>query len=344
MTTTDETTALVLDADAEARAQRLHRESLVIDASGVVACEPEHFERTAAGGVDVVNHTVARPGQGLADSLAAINACRRWIDANSGKVRLGLTAQGILDARSEGKESIVLGPQHSEFLGTDLSRVGTFADLGVRVIQLTYQTRNWIGDGCGEPNPGGLSRFGRDVVAEMDRVGVVVDLSHVSHPTSFDAIEAAAGPVILSHAHPAAVTPHVRAKSDDLIKALADKGGVIGLTALSPFNALVPGRWPGLNELRVHFEHLLELVGPDHVGIGFDFDETISYDSWLRSKKANPELATEYSFEQRRIRDLQDSSDALNVTRVLVSIGLDDETIAKILGLNFLRVFAAVWQ
>ena len=344
MTTLDETAGLELDAEAEARAERLHRESLVIDASGVVAYEPAHFERTTAGSVDVVNHTVARPGQGLAESLAAINTCRRWIDDNADKVGLALSVQDIMDNRNAGRESIILGPQHSEFLGTDLSRLGTFADLGVRIIQLTYQTRNWVGDGCGEPNAGGLSRFGRDLVGEMDRTGVVVDLSHVSIPTSFDAIEAASGPVIFSHAHPSAVTEHIRAKPDDLIRALADKGGVIGLTALSPFTALTPGRWPGLNELRAHFQHLLELVGPDHIGIGFDFDETISYESWLEAKAANPELATEYPYEQRRIRDLQDSSMAMNVTRVLVSLGLDDEAIGKILGLNFLRVFTAVWQ
>jgi len=346
MTTVDQNTGsdLGLDEAAEARAERLHRESLVIDCSGVVAYEPEHFERTGAGGVDVVNHTVARPGQGLAESLAEINTCRRWIDANADRIVLARTADDIIQAKERGQESIVLGPQHSEFLGTDLSRLGTFHDLGVRIIQLTYQNRNWVGDGCGEPNPGGLSRFGRDLVAEMDRVGVVVDLSHVSHPTSFDAIELAAGPVILSHAHPAAVTPHVRAKSDDLIKALADKGGVIGLTALSPFTALTPGVWPGLPELRVHFEHVLNVVGADHVGIGFDFDETITYEHWLHAKQTHPEFVTEHTYEQRRIRDLQDSSQALNITRILVSIGLDDESIRKILGLNFLRVFAAVWR
>lgn len=335
---------IALDATQEARAAELHRRSLVIDASGVVAYEPEHFQRTGSGGVNVVNHTVVRPPDGLHACLNQINECRRWIDANSDRIGLALTVDDIEAGFAQGTEQLIFGPQHSEFLQTDLSLLGTFYDLGVRIIQLTYQTRNWVGDGCGEPNPGGLSRFGRDLVSEMNDMGVVIDLSHTSHPTSFDAIKVSEDPVVLTHAHPAAVTPHTRAKSDELLQAVAESGGVIGLTALSPFTSLEKGQWPGLVELGVHFQYMLDLVGVDHVGIGMDFDETITFESWSEAKKRNPEFQTEYTYEQRRIRSLQDSSEIPNVTRLLVSLGLSDEEIQKILGLNFLRVFKEVWR
>lgn len=332
-----------LDEAAERRAQRLHFESLVIDGCGGIKYEPEHFDRLAAGGVNVLSHTVTWPLSGLREAQRDIAFCRRWIHEHRDRGLLVETVADIKDAFATGREAIVLGPQHSEFIERDTGAIATFFDLGIRIMQLTYQTANWIGSGCGEPNPGGLTRFGRDVIRAMHEVGMVVDLSHCSHPTSMDAVEFAEGPVIFSHASVHAVTPHVRTKKDDVIRALAEKGGVIGLTALSVQNELEPNVRPSMDAFARHVDHLLNLVGPDHIGIGLDFHEHRTPETHAAAHKVNPELGSAYRFEQRRIIELSDFPEAPNITRTLVGMGLGDDEITKILGLNFLRVFEEVW-
>jgi membrane dipeptidase len=329
-------------ADRE-RADELHRSSIVIDCCGSIRREREQFDVLAAGGVTALSQTVPYPMADLPTALQEINTFRRWLDEHPDRAVLARDTADIRAAKADGKAALILGPQHSEFLDRDVSRVGTFHDLGVRIMQLTYQTSNWIGDGCGEANPGGLSRFGQKVVEAMEETGIVIDLSHTSHPTSMDAIEAASGPVICSHANVHALTPHARTKRDDLIKALADKGGVVGLTALSVQNEAAPGQRPNLDQYLAHVQHLLDLVGPDHIGIGLDFHEHRTPEMHAAAHRANPELGSSYTFEERRIVDLTTFEEVPNITRGLVALGLSDDTIRKILGGNFLRVFEQVW-
>jgi len=161
-----------------------------------------------------------------------------------------------------------------------------------------------------------------------------------------DAIEHSKNPVLLTHAHPFALSPHVRAKSDDLIKALAAKGGVIGLTALSGFSYRPeqPKVRPALDRWAEHMQYLVNLVGIDHVGIGLDFDETNTPAKWAADHAAQPELETGWGWDDRRIHDLTHAGEEVNVTRALVWAGFSDAEIIKILGENFLRVFKRVWK
>jgi membrane dipeptidase len=337
---------ITLTAEQERRAVALHRSSIVVDCSSVLKQEPSHIERARAGGVTVTNHTVTRVRSDLPQALREINMCRRWIDQNPNDVLLCLGVEDIHEAKRSDREAIVFGPQNTEFLGTDLDFVGTFYDLGVRIMQLTYQRQNWVGSGCGERRDGGLTTFGRKVVSLMDDLGMVVDISHCGHVTGMDAIEHSRNPVLLTHAHPAALSPHVRAKSDDLIKALAARGGVIGLTALSAFNHRPeqPLVRPGLDRWVEHVRYLVDLVGIDHVGIGLDFDETNTPEKWAADHAAQPELKSGWSWEDRRIHDLTHAGEEVNVTRALVWGGFSDAEIEKILGANFLRVFKQVWK
>ncbi len=334
-----------LSADAEARAASLHQDAIVIDGSSVVKQEDAHFERAFAGGVTATNHTVTAPSSDFETAMLDMATCSRWISANSERGLLATTVADIHEAKQSRREAIIFGPQNSEFIGTDLRRLDAAYELGMRIMQLTYQRQNWVGAGCGEARDAGLTTFGRQLVKSMDDLGVVVDLSHCGAETSAQAIAESRHPVIFTHAHPSAVTPHIRAKSDDLLRALADRGGVVGITALSAFLAdpAEPRRRPGLEAFARHMEYLLELIGEDHVAIGLDFDETNTPDKFAASRLEHPELDTGFGWDDKRIHDLTHAGEEGAVTRVLVSLGLADEAVKKILGGNFLRVFNEVW-
>lgn len=336
---------LGLDEATARRAETLHAESIVIDCGAVVKQEDAHFERFRAGGVTAVDHTVTQPDIGLAEALAAVNECRRWIEAHSEQVILGLNPEDITRAKESGREAIIFGPQDTLFLERDLNNLGAFYDLGLRILQLTYQTRNWVGDGCGEPEGAGLTRFGRDLVREMNRLGMVIDLSHCGRRTAMEAIELSSDPVVFSHAHPYSLRPHVRAKDDELLLELAKRGGVIGPTALSAFVAKPEEKRPGLREFVAHVDYLLQLLGTDHVGIGLDFDETNTVAKHEQLMRNHPELelGEQRPWDDRKVEDLTSAADVGGVTAALVATGHDDDTIRKVVGGNFLRVFREVW-
>lgn len=335
-----------LDEEQSARARSIHARAIVIDGSSVVMQEDAHFERAATGGVTATNHTVTHPPSDFETAMLDMARCRRWIADHQDRGILATTVADIREAKASGREAIIFGPQNTEFIGTDLGRFEAAYEMGVRVLQLTYQRQNWVGTGCGEQRDGGLSSFGRTLVRAMDELGVVVDLSHCGEQTSLDAIAESRNPVILSHAHPAAVTPHVRAKSDDMLRALAAGGGVIGITALSAFleNPERKGERPGMEMFVRHMSHLLDLIGPEHVGIGLDFDETNTPDKFAEARRSHPELDTGFGWDDKRIHGLTHAGEEGIVTRALVSMGLSDDEIIGILGGNFLRVFDQVWQ
>lgn len=158
--------------------------------------------------------------------------------------------------------------QDTHPIGTDLSRVGMFHDLGVRVMQLTHNTRNLVGDGYVDRVNGGLSRFGHDVVRELNEKRVLIDLSHCSEQTTLDAIRHSSRPCAFTHAGCRAVLPTERNKTDAQIRALADKGGVIGIFNMSCW--LTESDQASVDAVVAHIEHAVRLAGIDHVGFGSD--------------------------------------------------------------------------
>jgi membrane dipeptidase len=343
-----DTRGIELSEEEEERARRLHAESIIIDCSSVVKQEPSHIERARAGGVTATNHTVTHPMSDLAAALKELNSCRRWIEDNADDVLLATKVSDVREAKRSNREAIIFGPQNTEFIGTELSHLATAYDLGVRILQLTYQRQNWVGSGCGERRDGGLTNYGREFVREMNRLGIVVDVSHCGQVTGADAIETSETPVIVSHGHPSRVAPHARAKDDNLLLALAQSGGVMGVTAISMFlyDPAEPDVRPGLRDLAKHLAYLIELVGVDHVGIGLDFDETNTPQKYAADAAAHPEIYTQtaaFGWDDKRIHGLTHAGEELAVTRTLVSLGLSDEDVHKILGGNFLRVFSQVW-
>jgi len=333
-----------LSKDEIDHALELHGEAIVVDCSVALKMEDAYFERAREGGITAHNHTVTDPRENLPEAVKSIGAFYRWVRQHEDKGLIALTAEDIRRAKREGKVAFILGPQNAKFLEDDPGLVHAFHGLGVRVLQLTYQYRNQIGDGCGERTDAGLSRFGLDAVDEMNRVGMLIDLSHVGPATTRDAMEASSDPVVFSHGHPRALKDHVRNKTDEQLHALAEKGGVIGITEYSPICELKRGVRPDVDDFLKHVDYVADLIGVDHVGLGLDIDERSTPERWGAFASAYPELSGGYDFVGKRARDLDWITKAPNVTKGLVGRGYSDAEILKILGGNFLRVFERVWR
>lgn len=259
------------------------------------------------------------------------------------------TPEQILAAKRDGKIAVLFDtnavplPAHIENLEQALSFIRVFAHLGVRMMHLTYNRRNLIGDGCAEPNDAGLSGFGHSVIEEMNAHGVIPDLAHSGNRTAIEAAEHSKKPVVISHSASAALSDHYRSKRDDAARAVAKSGGFIGVCAYPDFL-----RGTGdLTAMLNHIEHFVDIVGADHVAIATDCGATIGplrhtkkvhrkqplFDSWW------PEDAVLSPFNVTG--EMWDSMAWTNFplfTVGMVQRGFSDEDIRKILGSNYLRV------
>jgi membrane dipeptidase len=231
-------------------------------------------------------------------------------------------------------------------MATDLGRLGTFYDLGVRILQLVYQRQNFIGSGCGEKDDAGITAFGRRFIQEMNALGIVVDVSHAGQRTTVEAMEASEHPIMITHSFCASLSPHIRAKSDDTIRALGQHGGVMGITGLSPYLYMPdkPTTQPTIERLVEHIDHVVELAGIDSVAIGLDFDETFTPEKRAEGAKKHGGLLGTWPWPERRCKALNDAAEFPNITAGLVKRGYSDEDILKVLGGNWMRVMQAVWR
>lgn len=319
---------------------------MIIDGSSIALYEPVQLELARAGGVTAINHTVTRPEADWAAATQQLRAAQDWIDANPDDLALVRTVDDLQHCKDTGRLGIIFGPQDSHFLGGDINRLSAAYDAGLRVMQLTYQNRNCVGDGCGVVDAGPLTDFGRDVVRGMNQLGIVVDLSHVSIATGWSALEVSTEPIVYTHAHAEKVTPHPRSKPDDQIRAVASTGGVIGVSAASSLAQRIPGVQPDLDDFFFHIDYLVDLVGVDHVGIGLDFDQSNSrerYESWHR---AHPELDVNghmFPFDEVHVKGLSDLSCWPVIEQGLADRGVSAADSAALIGGNWHRVFGQIW-
>ena len=257
----------------------------------------------------------------------------------------------LLEAKRTERLGIIYGFQDTVPMDRDLGRLQLFADLGVKVMQLTYNVRNLVGDGCLEPANGGLSNYGREMVSRMNELGILVDLSHCGQQTTADGIAASTGPVAISHSGCAALEPHPRSKRDVELRAMAEKGGVVGIY-LMPF--LTPGRVPTAEDVLDHIEHALDVCGEDHVGIGSDLSVTPidgSDEYWARHREfvsrrvaqgiAAPAEDPNFLFT---VPDLNSPRRMELIADGLAGRGHPSARIEKVLGGNWLRLFREVWK
>jgi membrane dipeptidase len=324
-------------------------ERIIIDGLMGGVLTPRVIERLAGAGLTAINLTAARIGATLSEALSDLAFVREAIDRNSKQLQLVTTAADIRSARAAGRVGIVIGMQDTEPIGRNLYVLRTLHDIGVRIIQITHNRQCYVGTGCVEPDSG-LTAFGRQLVAEMNRLGLVVDLSHCGPRTTLDAIRYSSQPVMCTHANPLAVCPSSRNKSDEIITELAARGGVIGMAAWSPILYRGNRKRPRLLDLNDCIDHVLRITGPDHVSIGTDLcdDLTPTPESWAPSygpDGAFPEvtagLGDWYRFETTMAEGL-DTIAQMPALIEAVGSRYDPALAGKILGLNFMRVFETV--
>ena len=253
------------------------------------------------------------------------------------------SAEDLAAVHGSGRAGILIGIQNSSHFRSPQD-VETFHRLGQRVSQLTYNSRNMIGNGSTERVDGGISDFGVSIVEEMNRVGMAVDVSHSGDQTTLDACEVSSAPVLYTHSNARALNPgHPRCKTDEAIRRMAETGGVMGITGVRNF---VSDREPTtIEEYLDHFDHIRDLIGVEHLGIGSDID-LHGYDDMPAEQyaalKAN--YKGSYAFRDKiDIDEIAHPKRMFDVTDGLIRRGYTDDHIRGILGGNFQRVLAEIW-
>jgi membrane dipeptidase len=256
-------------------------------------------------------------------------------------VRLIETVADLKAAKQQGQLGIIFDLQSGDCIGRDRSRIRILHKLGLRVLQLTYMERNFIGDGCLEPENRGLTHFGIQVVRECNRVGVVVDCSHVGIRTTLDAAHHSDKPIVISHAACRALADNPRGVTDEQMKAVAQTGGLIGMTPYAPY--IRTDARPTIEDYLRHFDHAIELVGEDHVGVATDMFDGKTKLNWA-TPWYYPEVMRGTTFDSRRIEGFASKAELGLLVDAFLGHGYGDQLIGKILGGNWLRVLAAVWR
>ncbi|MGD0689242.1 MAG: membrane dipeptidase [Candidatus Bathyarchaeia archaeon] len=348
-------------------ALKLHDEAVVVDCLN--ACYPKEFDEEywrslKAGGVGAIKVTI--PDVECLSVSQVVSELAGWFhrlrSLEPSKMRLVRTVQELRKAKQEGAIAVILGSQGAGFLGLDLSSLDFFQRLGMRTMQPTYQRRNQFGSGCGERNDDGLSRLGVDWVESMNKLGMVISLSHVGYKTSMEVMEISKHSVVFDHSNPKALCNHVRNIADEQIQTCAEKGGVIGLTPLSMFvSDSKRSDQLGVSDYIKHIDYVADLVGVDHVGIGLDLAERHyrTADMILEERRMLPGITSKFveevedefiksgreklSFGELYMPWLTSMSKMPVITDALLGAGYSEQNVKKILGANFLRVFEKVW-
>lgn len=266
---------------------------------------------------------------------------REYCRANSDRFILTETVDDIIRAKLEGKLAIGFNFQGTEPLSRDISLIDVYYRLGVRSMILSYNYQNNVGTGCieGQVRDSGLSQFGKAVIAEMNKVGMLVDLSHTGHRTTLDAIEYSSSPCIFTHSNAKALFTHPRNIHDDQIRAVARTGGMIGITGVGAFVG-DPKVLPA-ESLFKHLDYMVQMVGPQHIGLGLDYMSPSTCDVAMTllkgdfSKLAMPSPPPWEFFHPTRIVEL---------IQLMIDHGYPTEDIKGILGGNFLSLAKRIWR
>ncbi len=315
-------------------AAALHQDALVLDMTFPwLAYLPldeqvEPLRRMAASGYTFVSLTLAVDSTGLNNTIQIIAKERAYFQANADKYVLVESVDDIRRAKQEGKLAIGFHFQGTGPVSSDLNMIATYYKLGVRHMLMAYNAKNEVGDGCTERTDGGLTRFGIQLVEEMNRVGMMVDVSHTGYRTSMDVFEISPAPVVFTHANPLALWDTYRNIRDDQIKACAKSGGVIGINGCGTF---LGDNVTDTETILRNLDYLAELVGPQHVGIGLDH-------------VSDPMALAVYMGASWGDTNFADPEQLPEITEGLIKRGYPEADIRGILGENWLRLAQQVWN
>lgn len=311
---------------------------LVFDGLQISNWDRATLEEVRLGGVHGIHATCA-VWEGTQDTIRNISDWYALERENSDIVSLVRSAKEIREAAATNKMAVLLGFQNSSPFEQDYTLVEVFHRLGVRVAQLTYNIQNHLGGACYEPHDSGLTRFGTRIIEEMNRVGMLVDLSHVGDRTSLDAVASSSAPVAITHANPRWFMDTPRNKSDELIKAVTDRGGVIGVCF---YPNVIGGKDATLRSFCEMVVKLVDQVGSEQVAIGSDSARNwpSTYVEHLRDGRWKPREPAQWPQWPEWFSSPKDFP---RVFEGLSDAGLSDESIKNIAGENWLRLFEKVF-
>lgn len=331
--------------EVEEEALRIHKESIVVDAhcDTIFHLADRPFKpdwrkrrlgvRDTAGHIDIPRlidggvdcqffaifvEAFYRPERALIRVLELIDSFQRELDENKAFIGLALSYDDVVEANRRGRIASLLSLEGGDAVQGGLAALRVLYRLGVRALSLTHNERNMLADGVSEARArGGLTSMGVQVVEEMNRLGIILDVSHLSESSFWDALEVCRGPLIASHSNCRHLCDSPRNLTDEQIKAIADKGGVVGVS-FSPSFLVKDGR-ATVKDVLNHVEHIVKVAGIDYVGLGSDFDGISS----------TPE-------------GLEDVAKLPKITLELLKRGFSEGEVKKVLGENFLRVMRQV--
>jgi membrane dipeptidase len=329
----------------------LHTEMLLARVADDATQQQEYLDAWKASGVTCV---IQNAGEESSSPLRLLKRLAHftWLtDKLRDRVSRAANPGDIEAARRQGRHCLYLTgngvplAQEWNSVAEELAYIRMFFQLGIRMMHLTYNRRNVLGDGCAEPANGGISDLGRAAIAEMNRTGVIVDIAHSGLRTSLEAAQASGKPVVASHTGAAAVNRHIRCKSDEVIRAIADTGGYVGICSVGSFL----GRGGDLNAMIDHIEYVVKKFGADHVAIGTDIAYIPSRaEAEYRKMGSRPKSRTRYeafwppgALDNRSHPSLAWTNWPM-FTVGMVQRGIPDTDVQKILGGNVMRVARAV--
>ncbi len=303
------------------------------------------FRQMREGGLDAVHVTIAYH-ETFREMVHRIEAWNRWFERYPDLIFQGRSGADVRRAREAGRTAIFFGFQNPSPIEDDLGLVEVCHALGVRFMQLSYNNQSLLATGCYEAEDPGITRMGRQVIKEMNRVGLVVDMSHSAERSTLEAIEISERPIAITHANPAFWHPALRNKSDDVLRALGRSGGMLGVS-IYPHH-LKDGSACTLESFCGMIARTAELIGPAHIGLGSDLcqDQPDSVVEWMRVGRWTKSV--DYGEGSRDDAGFppmpswfQDNRDFDRIEAGLRAAGFGDEEIAGIMGENWLRFFDA---
>jgi membrane dipeptidase len=320
------------------QARKIHQDSLIWDTHACFRLDPladlSELKRYRDSGVDFVSLNIGMDLNSFENTLQVLAGYRSYVSSHPDQYVLALAVEDVRMAKQSGKLAVAFDLEGSDPLLGNLNMISLYYDLGVRQMLLAYNKDNRASGGCMEGTIG-LTDFGKDVIKEMNRVGMVVDVSHMGYRATMEAFEVSTAPVIFSHSNPNGLWQHARNISDEQIRACAQTGGVIGINGIGDFLGGTS------SELIVqNIEYVMNLAGPEHVGLGLDY--VIDKQELIEYVEMYPDI-----FPPEKIKDylsFVEPEQFPEFTELLWQKGYSEQIIRGILGGNFLRVAEQVWQ
>lgn len=318
----------------------LHASLVVIDALQYSNWDRKALAQWREGGLTAV-HVTCAIWEKPREAMANVMRWHRRAEEHHDLICIAESAGDVRLAKKAGRTAVILGFQNASPFEDDLDLVEVFRRLGVRISQLTYNCQNQAGGSCYEPADSGLTRYGKNLVAEMNRNHMIVDTSHSSERTTLEAAQASQAPIVATHANPRAVFDHPRNKSDQVLREIAAGGGMLGCT---PYPHLLPMTGDQAASWADAVCHAIDVMGIDHVGVGTDLslgwdDDCLAWirnGTWTRTADTGASLTGNASWEPWPAY-FQGPADFPSLTRTLLVRGLEEDEVRKVMGANWLR-------